>query len=269
MYIDTHAHLNFKAFNKDLDDVINRAKESGIEKIIIPGAKIDSSIKAVEISSRHKNAFAAIGIHPHHTEEFMRLGKEAVILKLENLLKESISNKIVAVGEIGFDFYRYKGNPKITQEEKIAQEDLLHILIEIAHNYHLPIIFHCRKAFNPLLKFIRNILSRYNIPGVFHCFSGNMNDLNKVLNMGFYIGFDGNITYEENDHLREVVRATPLDRLLLETDSPFLTPVPSRGKRNEPSNLTFIAECVAKIQRKQLSEISETTRDNALKLFNL
>lgn len=266
--IDTHCHLNFKAFKNDLKEVINRAEKAGVTKIIIPGAKIHSSQVAVDISSSISSCFAATGIHPHHTEEFLRLGKESTEDTLLNLAK---SPKTAAIGEIGMDYYSYKGYPDITADNKKSQQELFEVQLDIAMKLNLPVILHCREAHDDQISILRsfNYGGGKSIRGVFHCFGGEKKHLTEVLNMGFYVGFDGNITYPENIPLRELVAYTPADRLLLETDAPFLTPVPHRGTRNEPSFLTFTAQSVAESWRKDTESVGEITSQNALKLFRL
>lgn len=262
MFIDTHAHLNFKAFNKDLDEVINRAKNAGIGKIIIPGAKIDSSKKAVEIAQKYDSCFAAVGIHPHHTDEFVKLGKSAV----EEELKKLIAKRgVVAVGEIGLDYHEYKGYPLVTSENKKQQQELLSTQIKIVQEYNLPIIFHCRDAQDDQLDIIKD----QKLTGVFHCFGGEKKHLEKVLSLGFYVGFDGNITYSENKNLQDLVKYVPLEKLLLETDAPYLAPIPHRGKRNEPSYLIHTASSASQIYNISVEKLAGITTDNALKLFRL
>lgn len=260
MLIDTHAHLNFKAFNKDLEAVLNRAKEAGIGKIIIPGAKIDSSQKAVEITQNYEGCFAAVGIHPHHAEEFMRLGKPAIEEELQRLIT---NKKVVAVGEIGLDYHKYKDHPPISEAMKTEQKELLLLQIDIAQQANLPIIFHCRDAHNDQLDIIKD----RQLTGVFHCFAGEKKHLEKILSLGFFVGFDGNVTYPENKNLQDLVRYTPPDRLLLETDAPFLTPIPDRGKRNEPAYLIHTASFVAQIHKIPIDNLTEITTASALKLF--
>ncbi len=271
MFIDTHAHLNFKAFNKDLEEVVNRAKEAGVEKIIIPGAKIDSSQMAVEIARKYDECFAAVGIHPHHVADSVQLGKSTVEKKLREILKKVQDDKIVAIGEIGLDYHEYKGYPPINDEVKSQQKELLILQINIAQEYNLPIIFHCRDAHDDQLELIDNHIKSTDkqITGVFHCFGGGKEHLEKVLSLDFYIGFDGNITYPENKNLHGLVRFTPIDRLLLETDSPYLTPLPYRGQRNEPAYLTHTASFVTQIHKITLEKVAEITTINALKLFRL
>ncbi|MBI4990516.1 TatD family hydrolase [Candidatus Gottesmanbacteria bacterium] len=267
MFIDTHAHLNFKAFKKDLDEVLNRAKESGVTKIIIPGAKVDSSEKAIEIAQRYDSCFAAIGIHPHHVDEFKQSGRLIIEQKLKEMLKQVQHDKIVAIGEIGLDYHEYNGYPPLLQENKEQQKELLLLQLDLAQKENLPIIFHCRNAFDDLLEIIRQYGK--SVEGVFHCFDGEKKHLEEVLKLGFYIGFDGNITYPENQTLKSLVKLTPLERLFLETDSPFLTPQPFRGSRNEPAYITYIAKEVAEIHQRSVEEIVEMTSRNALNLFKI
>lgn len=271
MLIDTHAHLNFKAFNKDRKQVIDRAQKAGVEKIIIPGAKIDSSVKAVEIANKYPNCYAAAGIHPHHTDEINTsihnsIKVSDVIKQLSGLIK---NRKVVAVGETGLDYHRYQGYPLISDEIKTKQKELFLLQFELAAKNNLPVIIHCREAQDDLLSILKQFSVNHKITGVFHCFSGNIQYLEKVLGMGFYVGFDGNITYEESTRLQLVVRNTPLDRILAETDSPYLTPLPLRGNRNEPANLPLVISKISEIYQKKPDEIADVTTNNAMKLFRL
>lgn len=269
--IDTHAHLNFKAFNKDLDKVIDRASKAGVEKIIIPGAKIDSSIKAVEIANNYLSCYASVGIHPHHANEINTLIHNSIKVsdiktQISKLIK---NNKVIAIGEIGLDYHQYKDHPQISDEDKNKQKEIFLMQLEIASSGNLPVIIHCRDSQNDLLEILKEFTNKNKISGVFHCFSGNIENLKKVLEMDFYVGFDGNITYPENKNLQTVVCHTPLDRILVETDSPFLTPLPYRGNRNEPSYLQYIIMKMVQIHKKNTSEIAEITSSNAIKLFKL
>lgn len=268
MFIDTHCHLNFKAFKKDLEDVLTRAQEADVPKIIIPGAKLDSSQKAVEIARMHKNCFAAVGIHPHHANEWTEETKENKRSELMQLVK--LPN-VVAVGEIGLDYFHYKNYPQVTEENKKLQKELFLAQLQIALAHNLPLLLHCRNAHEDLISLLTSYIksSNQSFPGVFHCFDGEMSHLSQVLELGFYIGFDGNVTYEENNRLRELASFVPLDRLLLETDAPFLTPLPHRGTRNEPAYLTYTARTVASLHSKTVEEIGEITSANALHLFHI
>lgn len=268
MFIDTHCHLNFKAFKKDVEEVLTRAQEADVTKIIIPGAKLDSSKKAVEIAQTHASCFAAIGIHPHHANEWTEETKASK----KNMLRELARlPQVVAVGEIGLDYYHYKNSPEITEEDKKLQKELFLDQCEIASKQNLPLIFHCRNAHADFISLITSLMhkSQQAVTGVLHCFDGEKEHLLRILEMGFYIGFDGNITYEENSGLRELIRLTPLSKLLLETDAPFLTPLPYRGSRNEPMYLTYTARTVASLHKKTVEEIGEITSENALRLFHI
>lgn len=272
MLIDTHAHLNFKAFDKDLDEIIKRAKNAGVEKIIIPGAKIDSSKKAVEIAQKYDSCFATIGIHPHHVGKYTSLlySNEVINLK-DNLNNLAQDKKAVGIGEIGLDYHEYKGYLPVTDETKKHQKELLILQIEIATKYNLPIIFHCRDAHDDQLELIERYINstKKKIRGVFHCFGGGNKHLEKIINMGLYLGFDGNITYPDNQNLQESVKLTPLNKILLETDSPYLTPIPYRGARNEPAYLAHVVAFAAKIHKITVEEMTRISTENALKLFML
>lgn len=260
MLIDTHCHLNFKAFNHDLNAVIERSKKAGVGKIIIPGAKIDSSQKALDIANKYPQCFAAVGIHPHH------VGNIADSISLESLLRKP---KLVAIGEIGMDYHHYKNYPPVSTENQNLQKKMFCQQLDLGVKYKLPAILHCRDAHDDMLNILKSYIVKDSLRGVFHCFDGKINHLKTVLDMGFYVGIDGNITYPENDRLRELVKFIPLNRLLLETDAPYLTPVPQRGNRNEPKNLKHIVEKVALLLNKTSQKITVTSSHNATKLFRL
>lgn len=265
--IDTHCHLNFHAFDRDLNDVIKNAEITGISKIIIPGAKLSSSKKATEIANMHENCFSAVGIHPHHVDEYIQTGETEITKQLKNLLK---NGKTVAIGEIGLDYYHYKDYPPVTQKNKQNQANLFKLQLKLAQKNNLPVIIHCREAQDDLSEIISDFMKDYGkFEGVFHCFDGSKDYLSSVLNLGFYVGFDGNITYKQNKHLRELVQLTPSDQLLLETDAPFLTPEPFRGTRNEPAYLIHVTNLVAQIYNTKPENIGEITSRNAQTLFKL
>lgn len=273
MLIDTHCHLNFKAFNKDLDEVINRAKKADVGKIIIPGAKLDSSRRAVEIASQYNMCFAAVGIHPHHAiESDTSLLYINVVKRDENALLDLANKpKVVAIGEIGLDNHHYINYPPVSTRIIKRQKELLILQLKIALACHKPVILHCREAHDDMLELLTDFQEKpgTRLQGVFHCFGGNKIHLKKVLDLGFFIGFDGNITYEENYQLREMVLETPLERLLLETDAPYLAPVPYRKQRNEPSYLSLTAAFVSRLTGNSLKDVGEKTNKNAESLFNI
>lgn len=269
--IDTHCHLNFKSFNKDYQQVYKRAKDNGVKKIIVVGARLDSSEKAAKLAQQLEDAYASIGVHPYHVDELIKLGKE----RLENQLKKlSQKKKVIAIGETGLDFFRYKkdlANSYSKEEIKKLQQELLLLHLKLAKEKNLPLIVHCRAAMQELINFLSQSFKQWQWQpkGVFHCFNGDKNQLKQVINMGFYVGFDGNITYEENVNLRQRVKETPLGRLLIETDAPFLTPQPYRRSRNEPGYVKLVAEAVAKIKNLSVKQVVKHTTENALKLFRL
>lgn len=264
--IDTHTHLNFKAFEDDYANVIHRAKASGVEKMFVVGTSLNSSKKAVIISKKQSACFATIGIHPHHVSEFELVGKKRI---REQLLTLLCAKRIVAIGETGLDYHQYKNYPPISNVQKKLQKELLFLHLEIAKMLNLPVIFHCREAMDDMLEVLVASFKRlnYSSRGVFHCFEGIKSQRDKVLALGLSVGFDGNITYPESSQLRNLIATTPLERILLETDSPYLTPEPLREKRNEPKNLALIASFIASIKRDSLENIIKNTTQNAHRLF--
>ena len=251
--IDTHAHLNFDAFKDDIDEVIHRAKSGGIEYIIVPGVEPKNLNSLLEFAKSRDEIFCGMGIHPHNA-------KESGSVELNLVEKNSDDKKVVAIGEIGLDYYYDFATPD--EQKKIFREQ-----IKIAKNRNLPVIVHNREADED----IYNILNEEqdgNLKDVLHCFSSNVEFLEKAINFGFHVSFTGNITFKKVN-LGDVVKKAPLDRILLETDSPFMTPVPFRGKRNEPSYVKYVAEKIAELKNISLEEVISMTTANAKKLFGL
>jgi TatD DNase family protein len=263
--VDVHCHLNFHAFKRDYDEVIKRAKDTGVEKIINVGTSIESSQKAVELSHKYDNLYAIVGIHPHHADKLKRGWEE----KLEKLAR---NKKVVAIGEIGIDYYSYKSNGIVDPK---LQRKVFETQIDIAKKLGLPLQIHGRKAGEDILRILTANKSKLQkIPGMFHCMAGDLNYLKKVLDLGFYVGFDGNITYNglapgETTLLKDLVKNTPVDKIVTETDSPFLAPIPYRGGRNEPSYVIIVAEFIAKLKNSSLAEIDKISTKNAHKIFKL
>lgn len=263
--IDAHCHLNFHSFEKDYDFVIKSAFDAGVTKIINVGTKIDSSQKAVDLAKKYSNLYAIVGVHPHHADKL----EQGWLEELEKLAQEP---KVVAIGEIGMDYYSYKSNdivdPKLQKEVFIKQ-------IELSHKLKLPLQIHNRQAGEDILDILLNHKSYLmNPPGMFHCMSGDIDFLKKVLNLGFYVGFDGNITYEgiakgETTALSDLVKYASIDRIVTETDSPFLTPQPHRGSRNIPSYVIIVGEVIAQIKGISTKEVAEKTTQNAKSIFKL
>jgi len=269
MLIDTHAHLNFKAFRKNLDNVLWEASQKGVDKIIVPGADWDSSKKAVTLAKSYKNIYAAVGIHPHHIFEV-----KSEKLKFKNELKKlALNNKVVAIGECGLDYFQYEKTKykdyKVDANFKKKQKEVFALQLKIAQELSLPVILHCRQAHKDMKKIISSKFKNLK-RGVFHCFSGDEKFLRWVIKKGFYVGFDGNLTYDKN--LVKIATLTPFDKIILETDSPFLIPEPLRSKKifpNRPENVTIIARFLAKIRNVSFGRVASQTTANAKKLFKL
>ena len=263
--IDVHCHLNFQAFEKDRDAVIKRAVKAEVTAIINTGTKIDSSAKAVKLGEQYDNLYAIVGIHPHHVDKLEKDWEQ----KLEDLARKP---KVVGIGECGIDYYAYPSNG-ITDPNK--QKDVFIKQIQIANRLKLPLQIHNRHAGKDILDILlRHTSYLLNPPGMFHCFSGDVEFLKKVLDLGFYIGFDGNITYKglakgETTPLKDLISYCPLDRILLETDSPYLTPIPHRGKRNEPQYVILVGEFIAHIKGVLKDVIKEQTTRNTMSVFAL
>ena len=263
--IDVHCHLNFRAFKDDYDEVIKRAFEKGVTKIINVGTSIESSEVAVELSKKYDNLYAIVGIHPHHADKLEKGWEE----KINKLCKEP---KVLAIGEIGIDYYSYKSNgivnPKLQKEVFVKQ-------IKIASKNKLPLQIHSRHAGKDIIETLtshKDLLMQY--PGMFHCFAGDMDYLKKALSLGFCIGFDGNITYKglapgEDTLLSDLAKTTPVDRLVVETDAPYLTPEPKRSSRNEPSYAIITADFIAKLKGITLEELDKKTTENVYRIFNI
>lgn len=290
--IEVHCHLNFKAFNDDYDEVIKRAEDAGVEKIVNVGTKIDSSQKAVELAEKYDNLYAIVGIHPHHADKINQnshpgrsgttdriSGNRDSIASFQNdnagswieeLEKIAKHPKVIGIGECGMDYYSYKSNdivdPSLQREVFIKQ-------IELAHKLKLPLQIHNRHAGDDIIDILEHNKSfLIDPPGMFHCMSGNVDFLKKVLDLGFYVGFDGNITYEgtapgEDTALSELVSYAPLDRIVIETDSPYLTPVPYRGKRNEPAYAIIVGEHIASLKGCSPEAVEQQTRKNTFVIF--
>jgi TatD DNase family protein len=263
--VDAHCHLNFHSFEKDYDEVIKNAFKLGVVKIINAGTKIDSSELAVELAQKYDNLYAVIGVHPHHADKL----EQGWLGELEKLAKMP---KVVGIGEIGMDYFSYKSNnivdPKLQKEIFIKQ-------IELAHKLKLPLQIHNRQAGKDIVDILSSNKSLLlSSPGMFHCFAGNMDLLKKVLDLGFYVGFDGNITYNglapgEDTDLKDLAKYTPIDRIIIETDSPFLTPMPKRGSRNMPEYVIITAEFIAKLKGLSFQDLEAKTTENVIKLFSL
>lgn len=260
MLIDTHAHLNFKDYERDLNKVIKRAVAAGVGKIICVSSNIADSERAIEIAKKFPGiVFAAVGIHPQQTDPGNTTTLNNQIVRLENLAKQK---EVIAIGECGLDYS--PAPPGEKDRTKKEQFFLFEKQIKLTQNLSLPLLIHSREAFTDTLE----ILSKYqNSTGVFHCYSGGKKGIEKVCQLGFSLGIAGNLTYDEG--LQNVSRQIPLEKIVLETDCPFLSPKPIRGKRNEPANTKITARLLAKIKDLSFEKISRVTIQNAKRIFKI
>ncbi len=254
-FIDTHAHLDAPQFDPDREAVIQRALAAGIQ-IIAMGTDLDSSHKAVNLAQRYK-LYAAVGVHPHEARRYVRRGRfdPQALRELERLLGEE---RVVAVGEIGLDYFK-----EFSPRE--AQRVALEAQLELAQRCEKPVVLHNRDSERELVPLLRE----YNPQGVWHSFTGDRALLGEVLDLGLYIGLNGIVTFSKSQPLQDAAQAVPWDRLVVETDSPYLAPVPHRGKRNEPLFVRDVAAFVARLRRVPLEELAEQTTVNAHELFAL
>lgn len=250
--IDTHAHLNDPKLAEDVDDVIARADAAGVHRIIVCGYDMDSSRAAVELAERYESVYATVGVHPHDAKSYDSSTGQT-------LAELSHGSKVLAIGEIGLD-YHYDFSPRPQQMAAFEAQ------IDLAWRLRLPIVVHSRES-NPEVLEVLGGRSGNIVGCVLHCFSGDADFARKVLDLGFYIGIDGPLTYKASEKLRGVVSMCPLDRLLLETDCPYLTPNPYRGKRNEPAYVRYVAEEAARVKGITVDELAEATSANARRLF--
>ena len=253
MLIDTHCHLDMEAFDSDRDEVIKRAFEAQIKYIINVGSDREGNIRGLDLSAKYPNIYSASGIHPHDA----KMLDESLYNELKKWVRQP---KVVAVGEIGLD-YHYMHSPKGVQVEAFIRQ------IALARETDLPIIVHSREAHNDTLRILREEAT--DITGVLHCFSGDIEMAKKAMELGFYISIAGPVTFKNAANLKEIAEFIPDDFLLIETDAPYLTPVPMRGKRNEPSFLTYTAQVISEIRGVAVSDLARITTLNAMRLFKI
>ncbi|NPU82944.1 MAG: TatD family hydrolase [Syntrophaceae bacterium] len=253
MLIDSHAHLEMRDFDPDREEVVRRAVESGVSTMVTVGTNLRDCRKAVAIAAKFREVYAAIGIHPHDAGSI----DDETYRKIRKLAEEP---KVVAYGEIGLDFFRNR-SPREVQLRRFSEQ------LELAAELNLPVIIHDREAHRETLRTLRTWKGQK--PVVIHCFSGDAVMAQECVSRGYYISIAGPVTYPKNDKLAEVVRQIPLERLLVETDCPYLTPQAHRGKRNEPAHVLFTARKVAEIRGLSLEEVAEATSRNARLVFNI
>lgn len=253
MLIDSHAHLELKNFDRDRDAVIGRARAAGLEAIITVGINLEDSRKAVALARRYDMVWAAVGVHPHDAKGV----RPETYDELRILSREE---KVVAYGEIGLDFFK-DYSPRDQQIARFAEQ------LDLCRDIGLPVIIHDREAHRETLVMLTE--HRGNLRGVLHCFSGDYAMARRCLDLGYYISIPGTITYGKSEALREVVRKIPLDRMMIETDAPFLSPEPRRGRRNEPSYVAYTAREIADVRGVAFEEVAEKTSENARNLFGI
>ncbi|QOR34500.1 TatD family hydrolase [Clostridium sp. 'deep sea'] len=251
--IDTHLHLNDKRFQGDVREVIERAQGAGIKHMINVGSDVFSSKLAVKQANDYCGVYAAVGIHPHSASS----SNDETLTELIELLP---NKKVVAWGEIGLD-YHYDFSPRSKQRESFITQ------LDIAEMYKYPVIIHNRESHEDMIKILNS--RQKPITGVMHCFSGSVEMAKQILDLGMYISLAGPLTFKNARKLPDVVKFVPLDRLLIETDSPYLAPVPYRGKRNEPVYVLEVAKKIAQIKGIELDAVASNTTENAYKLFRL
>jgi len=254
MLFDSHAHLDDERFDKDRDEVVKRAREEGISYIMNPGSDFSSSVKAVELAEIYDEIYAAVGVHPHDAKDLDELTL--------NLIRElAKKDKVKAIGEIGLD-YHYDFSPRDIQKKWFREQ------IRLAKELNLPIIVHCREANNDVMNILKEEKAFEN--GVLmHCYSGSLEMAKEYVRRGAYISIAGPVTFTNARKTHEVVAGIPLDYLMIETDSPYLTPHPFRGKRNESSYVKLVAEKIAEIKNISLEEVAEKTMENGKKYFRI
>ncbi len=252
MYFDTHAHYDSSKFDADRDAVLRALPESGVTLVVDPGDNAERSRRAVELAQQYPHVYAAVGWHPEEAENW----DENSLPAIRELAKQP---KVCAIGEVGLDYYW-----DTTYRER--QKEMFRAQIELALELDLPVIVHDREAHGDSLEIVRDYPA---LRGVFHCFSGSVEMAQELLRRGWYLGFDGPITYKNAARAPEVIRICPMERILLETDSPYLAPVPNRGQRNDSRNLPYIAATVARIKDMPVEAVAAQTMENGKKIFGI
>lgn len=262
LLVDTHCHLYFDSFDKDRSEVLLRAKKSGVERILVPGINVETSRLAIDLAERYEDIYAAVGVHPNDGQSW----KNDTLRTLQELAEHP---KVVAIGEIGLDYYRDSTQPEL--QRKVFEEQL-----SLAADCGLPVVIHNRQATSDVLEILENwhieLTNKHSPlvfrPGVLHSYSGDSASSQHGMSLNFFLGITGPITFKNAFDLQKIVGKIPVNRILVETDAPFLTPHPHRGKRNEPANVKFVADKIAEIHNLSSNTVARQTTDNAGRLFN-
>lgn len=250
--IDSHCHLAHEKFTEDLSDIIERAKESGVSVMVTIGDSLEESKANIDLADAHEEIYCTVGLHPHRAKDW----KESDADLLRELAKHP---KVVGIGEIGLD-YHYMHSPKEVQKEVFRTQ------LFIARELDLPVVIHTREAIEDTWEIVEDISPAHL---VLHCCSEEWKDVERFVERGYFLSFTGIITYPKTEKIRETVRQCPLENLMVETDAPFLAPVPHRGKRNEPAFVMKVAECIAELKKLSLPEIDKITSGNTLDFFGI
>ena len=250
---DSHAHYNDEKFDEDREKLLKEIYKSGVTKLVNAGYSLESSKSAIEIAKTHKFIYSTVGISPNDIEGY----KEEYLQEIKKLAK---NEKVVAIGEIGLDYYWNKENKDLQKEVFVSQ-------IEIANELNLPIVIHTREAIYDTLEILKN--NNCHKKGIFHCCPFNVDLVREGLKLGFYISFAGPTTFKNSKNAAEIIKMVPLDKMLIETDSPYLSPEPLRGKRNDSRNVKYIAQKIADVKEISLEEVAKITYENAKKIFEI
>jgi TatD DNase family protein len=259
MFIDSHCHIDGPEYDADREEVIARAHDAGVDMMLNVGTgdpRSGSFERAVALAEKHEEIYAAIGVHPHDAKLFDDAAERLLLSLFEQ------SKRVIAWGEIGLD-YHYDHSPRETQREVFRRQ------LRLARGQKLPVVIHSRDADEDTIAILREEMSGYDRAGVLHCFGGSLTMAQAAIELGFLISFAGNLTFKKADNLRDVAVQLPLDRLLIETDCPYLTPIPFRGKRNEPARVIETARCLAEIHGREAEEIGKLTSENFVELFRV
>lgn len=252
--VDSHCHLNMKDFKDDLDLVLDNARNNGVKYLQTICTKISDYSEIINIIEKHDHIYGSFGIHPHEANDYLDLTLESIVQYVSH-------KKIIGIGETGLDYYYEYSNPS---NQKISFEKHIHASRETK----LPIIIHTREADDDTISMIESEMQNGQFTGLIHCFTSSKNLAKKVLDLGFYISISGIVTFKNAIDLQEIVKWLPLDRILIETDSPYLSPIPFRGKRNEPAFVKNVAEFISKLKNIDYDQIQEATSKNFMTLFS-
>lgn len=255
MFIDSHAHLDDERFNEDRSELINSLKENKIDMVLNIGAELESSRASVQLANEYSQIYAVVGVHPHDAKDI----PEDYLDQLRDLSREE---KVLAIGEIGLDYY-YDNSPREIQRKVFLEQ------IKLAQELSLPVVIHTRDADQETFEIIKDAVQNGGLKGVMHCYSGSAELAKEYLKLGFFISLGGPVTFKKARVPKEVAKIVPLDRLLIETDCPYLTPEPYRGKRNEPKYVAYTAEAIAEIKGISIEELAQATSRNVKELFDI